>query len=60
MHHPEAARETGDRRLGFGRRLRLECRGTQLSSDGDFLVMRKLDDTLFIVLILFVTFRKLI
>ena len=46
MDHPEAARETGDGRLGFGRRLRLECRGTQLSSDGGFLVMRELDDAL--------------
>ena len=40
MDHPEGARETGDVRLGFDRRVRLEFRGTQLSSDGGLLVMR--------------------
>ena len=44
MDHPEGARETGDERLGFDRRVRLEFRGTQLSSDGGLLVMRELDD----------------
>ena len=38
MDHPEGARETGDGRLGFDRRVRLEFRGTQLSSDGGLLV----------------------
>ena len=46
MGHPEGARETGDGRLGFDRRVRLEFRGTQLSSDGGLLVMRELDDAL--------------
>ena len=46
MDHPEGARETGDGRLGFDRRVRLEFRGTQLSSDGGLLVMRELDDAL--------------
>ena len=46
MDHPEGARETGDGRLGFDRRVRLEFRGTQLSSDGVLLVMRELDDVL--------------
>ena len=46
MDHPEGARETGDGRLGFDRRVRLEFRGTQPSSDGGLLVMRELDDAL--------------
>ena len=46
MDHPERARETGDGRLGFDRRVRLEFRGTQLSSDGGLLVLRELDDAL--------------
>jgi hypothetical protein len=46
MDHPEGAREAGDGRLGFDRRVRLEFRGTQLSSDGGLLVMRELDDVL--------------
>jgi hypothetical protein len=46
MDHPEGASETGDGRFGFDRRVRLEFRGTQLSSDGGLLVMRELDDAL--------------
>ena len=46
MDHPEGAGETGDGRLGFDRGVRLEFRGTQLSSDGGLLVMRELDDVL--------------
>ena len=46
MDHPEGAGETGAVRLGFDRRVRLEFRGTQLSSDGGLLVMRELDDVL--------------
>jgi hypothetical protein len=46
MGHPEGAGKTSDGRLGFDRRVRLEFRGTQLSSDGGLLVMRELDDVL--------------
>ena len=46
MAHPTGASELGDDRLGFDRRVRLEFRGTQLSSDGGLLVMRELDDVL--------------
>ena len=46
MDHPEGAGETGDGRLGFDRRVRLEFRGTQLGSDGGLLVVRELDDAL--------------
>jgi hypothetical protein len=46
LDHPEGAGETGDGRLGFDRRVRLEFRGTQRSSDGGLLVVRELDDVL--------------
>jgi hypothetical protein len=46
MDHPEGVCETGDGRLGFDLRVRLEFRGTQHSSDGGLLVMRELDDVL--------------
>jgi hypothetical protein len=46
MDHPEGAgSERGDR-VDFDPRVRLEFRGTQLSSDGGLLVMRELDDAL--------------
>src|SRR6056297_3495667 len=46
MDHPMgAASDRGDR-VDFGRRVRLEFRGAQISSDGGLLVMRELDDTL--------------
>ena len=46
MGHPVGAgSERGDR-VDFDRRVRLEFRGTQLSSDGGLLVMRALDDAL--------------
>jgi hypothetical protein len=46
MEHPEDALETGDGRLGFDRRVRLEFRGAQINLDGGLLVMRELDDAL--------------
>ena len=46
MDHPKGAgSERGDR-VDFDRRVRLEFRGTQLSSDGGLLVMRELDNAL--------------
>jgi hypothetical protein len=46
MGHPEGVgSERGDR-VDFDRRVRLEFRGSQLSSDGGLLVMRELDDAL--------------
>jgi hypothetical protein len=46
MDHPEGAgTERGDL-VDFDRRVRLEFRGTQLSSDGGLLVMRELDGAL--------------
>lgn len=44
-HLKGASWERGDR-VAFDRRVRLEFRGTQLSSDGGLLVMRELDDAL--------------
>ena len=46
MDHPEGASFDRADRVDFDRRVRLECHGTQLSSDGRLLVMRELDDTL--------------
>lgn len=46
MDHPEGAGSERDERVDFDRRVRLEFRGTQLSSDGGLLVMRELDDAL--------------
>ena len=46
MDHPEGAgSERGDR-VDLDRRVRLEFRGAQISSDGGLLVMRELDQTL--------------
>ena len=46
MDHPEGAgSERGDQ-VDFDRRVRLEFRCTQLSSDGGLQVMRELDDAL--------------
>ena len=46
MDHPEGAGETGDGRLGFDRRVRLEFHGSKVSSDGGLLVFRDLDEAL--------------
>ena len=46
MDHPEGAGLQRADRVAFDPRVRLEFKGTQLSSDGGLLVMRELDDTL--------------
>ena len=46
MVHPEGAGLARADRVDFDPRVRLEFRGTQLSSDGGLLVMRDLDDAL--------------
>jgi hypothetical protein len=43
MDHPEGAGLQREDRVDFDARVRLEFRGTQLSSDGGLLVMRELD-----------------
>ena len=44
MDHPEGASSDRGDRVDFDRRVRLEFRGAQISSDGGLLVMRELDD----------------
>ena len=46
MDHPEGAGSDRGHRVDFDRRVRLEFRGAQISSDGGLLVMRELDDAL--------------
>ena len=46
MDHPEGAGLQQADRVDFDRRVRLEFRGAQISSDGGLLVMRELDDVL--------------
>ena len=46
MDHPEGAELQRADRVDFDPRVRLEFKGTQLSSDGGLLVMRELDETL--------------
>ena len=44
MDHPDGAGLQQADRVDFDRRVRLEFRGTQLSSDGGLLVICELDD----------------
>ena len=46
MDHPEGAGLQRADRVDFDPRVRVEFRGTQLSSDGGLLLMRELDDAL--------------
>ena len=46
MDHPKGASSDRGDRVDFDRRVRLELRGAQISSDGGLLVMRELDDAL--------------
>jgi len=46
MDHPKGADTERGNRVNFYHRVRLEFRGTQLSSDGGLLVLRELDDAL--------------
>jgi hypothetical protein len=46
MDHLEGAGLARGDRVDFDRRVRLEFRGAQISSDGGLLVMRELDDVL--------------
>ena len=46
MDHPEGAGSQRADRVDFDRRVRLEFRGAQISSDGGLLVMREMDDAL--------------
>ena len=46
MARPSGAGSRDDLRLDFDRRVRLEFRGSQLSSDGGLLIVRELDDAL--------------
>src|SRR6056297_1180086 len=46
MEHPEGAGLQQTARVDFDRRVRLEFRGSQLSSDGGLLIVRELDDAL--------------
>ena len=46
MDHPEGAGSERADRVDFDRRVRLEFRGAQISSDGGLLVMREMDDAL--------------
>ena len=46
MDYPEGAGSQWADRVDFDRRVRMEFRGAQISSEGGLLVMRELDDAL--------------
>ena len=46
MDHPKGAGSQRADRFNFDRRVQVEFRGAQISSDGGLLVMRELDDAL--------------
>ena len=46
MDHREGADKTGDVRLDFDRRVRLEFHGSKISSNGGLLLFRELDEVL--------------
>ncbi len=46
MDHPKGAGETGDVRLRFDRRMRLDFHGSKISSDGGLLLFRELNEVI--------------